>query len=253
MKEGRPEGPVSLDAADLPRGLRDRVLLLDGVGSTQDEARRLAGPAPLYVVAETQSAGRGRRRRRWVSGRGGIWLTCVAPPRWRSLHVYACCASLAVLDSLEGLGVRGSIKWPNDILVDGRKVCGILTEAEFSGERLDFVLVGVGLNVNNAVEGVRGDYVPASVASVLGGPVDRGRLLAELVTRMEGLLLHGDERALLADYAGRCGTIGSRVRVDPGDGEITGVATGIGEDGSLLLDVDGRTVRVLSGDALYLR
>jgi BirA family biotin operon repressor/biotin-[acetyl-CoA-carboxylase] ligase len=151
--------------------------------STQDEAKRLAlggAAAGTLVAAERQTAGRGRWGRRWQSPPGGLWYSLVLRPRLRPSQV----PSLAMVASLDWArvvsrtpGVAARVKWPNDVWVGSRKLAGVLVEMSSEIGRVHWVVLGVGVNINNRLPS--GMAVPAvTLARLAGGPVDRGALLA---------------------------------------------------------------------------
>lgn len=132
------------------------IRYVERVGSTQDVVHALAAegaPGGLAVVAGEQSEGRGSRRQAWQSPLGGLWLSVLWRPRLvPEVATLGVRAGLAVADALESAGIAGvRLKWPNDILLDGRKAGGVLCEARWQGDALGWVAVGVGLNVANAV------------------------------------------------------------------------------------------------------
>jgi BirA family biotin operon repressor/biotin-[acetyl-CoA-carboxylase] ligase len=238
-----------------------QVVYYPNVGSTNDEAKRLAEagwPEGTLVIADVQTAGRGRLNRRWWSPPGcSLLLSLVFRPVFLAPHQtqrLTMVCSLAVCDAVAQVtGLRATVKWPNDVMIEGRKVCGLLAELETVGGRLDYVIVGMGLNVN--VDFGDGDapalVTPAtSLKSVLGREVSRLAVLTALLSRVEihygrlrsGALPHGEWQSRLA-------TLGRDVQVTMPDRVLTGLATGVDADGALLVQQSGgKMVRVLAGD-----
>lgn len=224
------------------------------------ERARAREPAGLVVVAEHQSAGRGRLGRSWVTPpRTALTLSLLVAPdpvpvaRWPWLPLLT---GLAVADAVRAAtGLSACLKWPNDVLVADRKLAGILAERiERDGGAV--AVVGVGLNVSSR----RADLpVPTATSLALEGrpDVDRGDLLVSLLesfTRWyEGWVATGG-RGLRESYVAACSTMGRDVRVDLPDGHsVSGVATGVDEAGRLLVD-DGRQVHPLgAGDVVHVR
>lgn len=213
-----------------------RIHRLARTGSTQDELERLAeagAPAGTVVVAETQEAGRGSRGRRWASPPGGLWMSVLARPAGPdAAEVASVRAGLAVIGALRAtLGALPlALKWPNDLLLDGRKVGGILCESRWHGAALAWVAVGVGLNVQNAppadarVPATRlADWAPAARPEALVEPV--ARALAVLESR-RGPLAADELAAFAAVDALRGTTVLAPER---------GVALGLRADGALRL------------------
>ncbi|MDP2313025.1 MAG: biotin--[acetyl-CoA-carboxylase] ligase [Pseudomonadota bacterium] len=209
----------------------------DTVTSTQAVARVLAeagAPHGTVVLAEEQTAGRGRLDRRWESARGlNLTFTLVLRPR-----IAARDAPLLTLGAAAGLAVAFDlrVKWPNDLVTgEGRKVAGLLAEMDTILDRVEFVLLGVGLNVNQVAFP---EWLPnaASLATV-GGPQDREEVLERAVAAILAWSEHPDRLTL---WRQRAHTLGKQVRI----GAIEGLATGLRDDGALL--VDG--VPVLAGE-----
>lgn len=236
----------------------------DLTGSTNDDARALAQggcPAGSVVVAEAQTAGRGRHGRAWVSpAAGGLYVTLVLRPHLALEHIplLTLTAAVAVAEAVQSVcGISPTIKWPNDLLVNGRKVAGILTEAVSEVEAVDFLLVGLGINVNTTATDLpeRPIYPASSLALESGGPQDRKLLLAAWIDRMEywhtRLEAHAFDE-LLAAWHTYARMIGRRVCVAQPRGDLCGVVTGTARDGALLLaQADGTPLRVLSGDLRF--
>jgi len=238
-----------------------RVVYYPTVGSTHDEARRLArqgAPEGTLVVADHQTAGRGRLDRQWWSPPGSnLLLSLVLRPAFLAPHqaqrlVMAC--SLAVCDALADLtGLAAAVKWPNDVLVEVHKVCGLLAEVGLAGAALDYVVVGLGINVN---ADFKADDAPAfmapasSLKTILGREVSRLNLLGGVLGSMEerytrlraGELPH-------AEWQDRLVTLGQSVQVTMPDRVLVGVASGVDADGALLVrQANGALERVLAGD-----
>ena len=169
--------------------LGSRLIVLEQVDSTNNYLKRLAlegAPEGTVAVADAQSAGRGRLGRSFQSPPGtGIYLSILLRPPVapeRAVNLTACTA-VAVCDAIEfAVGVRPQIKWTNDVLMDRRKICGILTEMSVEGETgaLQSIVVGIGVNCNQGMEDFPEEirHVAGSVAMAAGGPCDRGRMTA---------------------------------------------------------------------------
>jgi BirA family transcriptional regulator, biotin operon repressor / biotin---[acetyl-CoA-carboxylase] ligase len=235
----------------------------DEVGSTQDIARDWAladPPAPdgAIVIAESQTAGRGRQGRPWHSPPGdallvsAIYRPALAPAHLQRLTM---AAGLALADTLTPLlGDAFALKWPNDGLLRGKKLCGILSEATWLGDQLAAVVIGIGLNVRIDFSGTALDAVATSLETALGRPVDRVALLAELLPRLDQWVERAADPAIVDAWRARLGTLGKRVTVYTAPGQLpspsyTGVATDVDEAGALLVRLEsGEVRRVLAGD-----
>ncbi|NNE42846.1 MAG: biotin--[acetyl-CoA-carboxylase] ligase [Gemmatimonadetes bacterium] len=237
-----------------------QVEVLASVGSTNDAVleRAASGAEPGYVIcAELQTEGRGRRGRRFDSRPGlGIWSTVLldAPADPERAARLSLVTGLAVADAVaERTGAAAQLKWPNDVLIDGRKVCGILVEARTAGGRM-FPVAGIGTNVHHRME----DFPPdlraraGSLESTTGVRVDRSEYLATLLVALERRL--AAEAAgtldLAAEFGSRDALAGRRVEVSTADGPCTGTADGVAPDGTLRVRVGGsRVVFARSGEA----
>jgi len=236
--------------------------------STQDRARELAragSPHGTLVVARVQTGGRGRLSRAWGSPEGGLWMSLVlrfdleAAAASRITQT----ASVAVAKALRALGVDVGIKWPNDLLAEpgGRKICGILAEASIKPAvplerpRLDYALLGVGLNANLDPEalGVT-DREVATLRSELGGDADPLDLLRGILGHLHAELgrIH-DFAAVLEDWRALSLTLGQEVRVRRAGETLEGRAVDVSPDGALLLRTGDRLIELHEGEVEQLR
>jgi BirA family biotin operon repressor/biotin-[acetyl-CoA-carboxylase] ligase len=233
------------------------------IGSTMDEARRLAeaGAAEdTLVVADEQTAGRGRLQRTWWAPAGtSLLLTLVLRPDLlpRQAQRLTMICSLAVCDAIAQVcGLEARVKWPNDVMIGGAKVCGILTELGLLGDRIEYALVGMGVNVNVDFGPAPPLMAPAtSLLAEVGSPVSRLELLAALLSGIEGryeALRAGS--SLHEEWSARLATIGEQVLATIGEEQWHGLATGVDRDGALLIRLaDGTLKRMLAGDVTLSR
>jgi BirA family biotin operon repressor/biotin-[acetyl-CoA-carboxylase] ligase len=233
-----------------------RLVYEPTVASTMDVARREAEagcPEGAVVLADEQTAGRGRLGRSWLSPPGdNLYLTVVLRPSPARLRRLSVVSGLAVAEAVERVtGLETRLKWPNDVLVAGKKVAGILIESELAGDEIRFALVGAGINVNldvSRIEELRD--IATSLAAEVGRRVSREELLAALLGRLEELYLapeDADEPHRL--WRERLETLGRSVRVQFGEQVEEGLAEDVAADGSLILRRrDGSVVRIEAGD-----
>ncbi|HET9732588.1 MAG TPA: biotin--[acetyl-CoA-carboxylase] ligase [Acidimicrobiales bacterium] len=236
----------------------------DGIDSTNTylaAQARAGAPEGLVAVADHQSAGRGRLGRSWVAPPGASLLMSVllrpALPA-ELLALAGTAVALAAAEAAAGLaGVKADLKWPNDLLVDGRKLAGILSEAEFSGGR-PAVVVGLGMNVNWPEP--LPDEVAATATSLdrlCGHRVPVADLAVAVLEALEGRRRQLDDpegrAALAVDYRRSCCTVGQRVRVELPNRAVTGTAVDVTAEGRLVLDADGTRMEVSVGDVVHLR
>ncbi|MEM0287815.1 MAG: biotin--[acetyl-CoA-carboxylase] ligase [Nitrososphaerota archaeon] len=220
----------------LPADMLDKVIILQSVDSTQNEAKRLNCKPPYYVVAEQQTHGRGRYGRKWYSPEGGLWITFVPKLRWGfdRIHLYSFASVLSIYAVISEYGISSWIKWPNDIFVNDSKLCGILVESEAISSELKRIFLGIGLNVNNTFEDVGMPYKAVSMLHLLGKKVDRNLLLAKIIISLDRFYMNDDE-SIFQEYVKLCGTISKRVKFHIANKTIEGVAIGISSTGSLVV------------------
>lgn len=237
-----------------------RLILLDEVDSTNDEAKRLAAqgaPHGTLVVAEEQSAGKGRRGRSWASKKGGgIFLSLLLRPEFspECASMLTLVAALAVEEGIRRTtGLSCGIKWPNDMVTDGRKLVGILTEMSTDADAIRYVVVGIGINANTAEFPAEIRDTAASLRLALGAPVNRAALIAAVLNAWEDFyaefLKKLDLSLLKESYNKLLVNFGREVRVlTPGD-EYNGISRGITDKGELLVELDDGELReVMSGE-----
>ncbi|MCR5648417.1 MAG: biotin--[acetyl-CoA-carboxylase] ligase [Oscillospiraceae bacterium] len=228
---------------ELPAGLRLREY--ECVGSTNAvalEAARAGEAEGLVVVAEKQTAGRGRRGRSFFSPAGtGLYMSVLLRPTIapeRAVLLTAAAAS-AVCGALEAVfGVRASIKWVNDVLVEGKKVCGILVESAAGTNGLEYAVVGIGVNLAEP-EGGFPEELRGIAGAVSGGSKKRGELASEILARLMELYAAIDRGEGVAGYAERVTPPGTRVTVLAPDGAREATVLGTDENCRLLVRYDG--------------
>jgi BirA family biotin operon repressor/biotin-[acetyl-CoA-carboxylase] ligase len=260
------EALAMLDGSDLHDRLSGTVIghevySFGRVGSTNDVATALArGGASegCLVVAEEQTKGRGRLGRTWYSPpSSGLWFSIVFRPNLPpdASTTVSLAAALGVATALEDdYAIPARIKWPNDVVVNARKICGILTEAEFTGADLNFVVVGIGINVL----GVKADFpleirdIATSLRIETGGELDRAEVLAAVIGKIEKAYVRLREvgfPGIKRDMLGKSSFVGKAIQVHTPSGIIEGTAADVDDQGALLLrGSDGSLQRILVGD-----
>ena len=243
------------------RTLGRRIYSLKEVDSTNTFAVRLAAdgePEGSIVVAEVQTAGRGRLGRKWVAPPNvNILMSLILRPEIppQDAPMATLVAGVAVAGALNRhYGLGAGIKWPNDVLVDGKKVAGILTEMSAEPERVRHIVVGIGINVNMPAQAFPRDIRDAStsVMAILGRKVNRAEMLRHILAEFEGCyeaLKSTDRRSILERWRGLSCTLGRTVKVSTFAGSMTGTAVDIDEDGRLIVESeDGVRRTVTAGD-----
>ena len=261
--------PDLLSAGELARPGRvvgREIVCLDRVDSTNNEVkRRSVGEVPdgLTVVAGEQTGGRGRRGRSFVSPPGkGLYLSALMKPGCPLAEVPALTAwsAVAVCDAVEQVcGVRPGIKWPNDVILEGRKLCGILTELELEAETaaLRYVVVGIGVNISQTEADFGSEVAPVAVslAQALGKAPRRAEMARALLDSLDRLYAQfpRQREQWLARYRADCLTVGRPIRVISGAGEREGTALGVEEDFSLRVAWKDGGEEVLSSGEVSVR
>ncbi len=233
----------------------------ESLASTNEEALRLAsdGAAEGTVVqARRQQAGRGRHGRRWISEEGNLYCTTVIRPRCppaqaAAVGFVAAVAASEAIDRAAGEGRRTAIKWPNDILLEGRKIAGILIEADTDGDgSVAAMVIGIGVNVAHAPE--LPGYPTASLRQCGGAlGVDADAVLEYLCAALhDGLRRWRSEGfGIIRDqWLARCAGLGGPLTVKTPAGTLGGRFVGLDEDGALLLETGGGVRRIVAGDVL---
>ena len=231
------------------------------VGSTNDVARELASsgaPEGTLVIANEQTAGRGRMGRQWLAPPDtslllSIILRPCLPVEQSHRLVMAC--GLAVAEACGALtGLLVQVKWPNDLQLNGKKLAGILAESAVSGDELEWVVVGIGLNVNQAFDAsdsLGGTATSLRMAS--GSEQDRALVLAQSMARLKEWYGRLDDESLTEAWRERCITLGQHIRVSTPAGLLQGLAEDIDASGALWLrDDSGRRHHLTSGEATLL-
>lgn len=171
------------------REIGHKIIWLEEVDSTNDYAKKLVENGEeegVLVLARKQTQGRGREGRNWISPEGGLYMSLVLKPPLpvKELSPMTLLTAVAVLEAIEELTLlRCQVKWPNDLLLEGKKVCGILTESKVMGEAVEYVVVGIGINVNCSIEGLNADlpYPATSLKEILGYEIENSVLLKEIM------------------------------------------------------------------------
>ncbi len=234
-------------------GREECMVYLTEAPSTMDVAKDLARrgcPAFTVVAADRQTAGRGRLRRVWQSAAGGLYFTMVLRPDipvLLSARVNFLASAVLARVLRSGYGVEAGVKWPNDILVQGRKLCGLLSEMEAESDRVAFLNIGIGINVNNRVSRV--EPPATSLKVLLGRAVSRRELLARFLDEFEASTAAGGWESAICEWKQLSVTLGRPVRIVAGRDEVRGVALDVDGDGALILQApDGSTQKIVYGD-----
>ncbi|MDR1695886.1 MAG: biotin--[acetyl-CoA-carboxylase] ligase [Endomicrobium sp.] len=232
-----------------------RVLHFKKIDSTQTKIKQMAAENAgegVVVIADEQSGGYGRMKRRWSSAKGGLWFSLLLKPRIRpdeapKLALVAAVALNRVLE--KKYKIKSSVKWPNDILAGGKKISGIIIEMSAEQDMVNWAAAGIGINANNVLpKELRASSV--SIKEILNENIDRAALLAHFIEEFDAL--YGDfQKNGFTNYAGeynsKAAFTGSPVTVDTGFEIIKGINKGADKDGKLMLDTGNGIIKITSG------
>ncbi len=253
----------SLAGALIPPGASvEEIFSFSSLSSTQEKAKELGrsgGAVPLLVLADEQTRGRGRRERNWISLKGqGLFLSVYFRPRLAPgcLQLVNLAAGIAVREAVKKLhGVLLSLKWPNDLLLKDRKICGILSEASSDSERVRDCTTGIGMNIALPPEKAgEKELLNACALAPAAGPVHRGRLAAEICAHFFRLVLALERDggvSLLETYRLCCSTLGRQVLIVTEEETIAGRAESIGECGEIRISTERGLRSFFAADVVH--
>lgn len=238
-----------------------QILTYTSVSSTNDTAKLLAveGAAEgTVVVAETQTSGKGRQGKKWVSPAGqGLWMSVILRPTLKvgDMPLVALAAAVAVERAIaRASGLQAGIKWPNDVVIGGKKLAGILVEMQSAKDKVNYMILGVGTNLELKHSDLPSELVDriTSVHAAGGGLISREEYLVELIEELDKVYLQlcaGEFDLVLKAWRQKAVTLGSKVRAEGPNQLIYGIATDIDQTGALLVTTeDGQQVKILSGE-----
>jgi len=254
---------------EIRAGLKTRIIGRDiayqkATPSTQEIAKALAAQGVAegtIVVAETQSKGRGRVGRQWSSPQGGVYFSIILRPDMNPSEALRLplVAGVAVAKTIKrNTKLDPRLKWPNDIMIDGKKIGGILTEMNAEMDRLDWVIIGIGLNVNMSQQSFPADVegTATSLMEAVGKSVPRVKLLQDILAEFETLyneLMKSGFETIRMKWKALSNTIGEKVVVTLPNGQIKGVAVDIDADGALMLEKDDGSLEKIIAGVVKLR
>lgn len=259
--------PDALYPVEIKRNLKTEfigkeIIYLDSVDSTNNYGKELASRGfndGILIVAEEQTKGRGRLGREWISQKGkGIWMTIMLKPDLKPdmASQVTLIAALSVLRGIKNVtDIDVMIKWPNDLVINGKKVCGILTELGAEIDIINYLCVGIGINVNSEEDDFNkiGLNTATSLKVTVGKTIDRKRLIVEILESFENLykqfLQKGSIDYMLEEYKKHLVNLGKEVKIILKNNEIKGIAEDVNSKGHLMVRLDnGHLMEVSSGE-----
>ncbi|HIX84125.1 MAG TPA: biotin--[acetyl-CoA-carboxylase] ligase [Candidatus Megamonas gallistercoris] len=257
--------PDLLSAEEVKNSLSTKILGSDikyftTTDSTNNQAKKLALSGAVdgtIVISEEQGGGRGRLSRSFFCPKyKGIWFSVILRPDFLPQEAPKCTllAAVAVTKAIYDVtGVKVGIKWPNDILYNGKKLVGILTEMSAEMERINYIVIGIGIDVNISVEEMPEDIrdIATSLSQITGKEVSRLKLLNKLLYHLEQLYIMAQKQnfaPILDEWRKYSITLNQEIKVISGNNVTYGKAVDIDDDGALLVKINGQIKRVLAGD-----
>jgi len=245
--------------------IRQKTHYFTEVTSTNDVAKELVASGAeegIVVIAEVQTCGRGRLGRGWLSPKGGIWFSVVLRPKVKAKDVFKITflTAVAVAKTIrKTFKLNAEIEWPNDVLINGKKVCGILTETSIRGEAIDSVIVGVGINANVDI-----NFFPkhlrktvTTLAAEVKREVDREKFMHVLLEELEAyykMFKENNFDSILGEWKQLNRLFGSNVEVVNLNEKIRGEAVNVDQNGALVIRLaDGTTKKIFSGNVTLLQ
>ncbi len=260
--------PDTLTPGEIKAGLKTNVIgkeieYFKEIESTNVIASEIAGSVAegTVVIAESQTGGRGRLGRKWISPEGGVWLSIILKPKIQPSYAprITILAGVSVAKTIRSFGPEAMIKWPNDVLINGKKVCGILTEIEAEIDMIDHCVVGIGIDANVDTESFPEEFRDSSTSlkKELGHEINRVEFVQKLLEEFEALYLkfqEGDFAAILEEWRSMSATIGEWVKITTQTRTIYGEAIGVDNEGALILETDeGKLEKIVAGNCEHLR
>ena len=243
----------------------NEVYYFDSIKSTQEYAIKIAANPKnngAVIIAQQQTGGRGRDGRKWISPKGGIWLSVILHPKFdiSVITLFPIASSLALSTAIEKcMNIRPELKWPNDITIKGKKVAGMLVDASLESNKIETIVLGVGINFDVDVKKIEKDlkntqnFYGATSLQKFGKVSNPIELIQNFLIELEeiiNILNKGQIKKIVKEWTQRSSTIGKNVEIMTKEGKIKGNAIKIDNDGALVI-LNKKTTRILAGDIVH--
>lgn len=232
------------------------IILLNEIGSTNDYAKTYGDKFSngTVVIADKQTKGKGRNGRKWLSEKDkNIYMSVIIKSdiNVEEIYIITFAAALSVCMAVEKIvGINPNIKWPNDVLFNNKKLCGILTETKFINNSIKYAVCGIGLNVNNDYFNEELHKVATSIKIITGKKINRNVLVTGILNNFEELYINYNKDNIMNEYKKRCININRPVKVIYNDNIIYGVGKGIDYKGNFIVKTkDNEIISICSGEA----
>ena len=244
-----------------------KAYYFDSIDSTQNQALKIANEPEnngAVIIAATQTGGKGRTGRKWISPKGGIWFSIILHPKFdiSITTLFPIASSLALSKAIENtFEITPELKWPNDLTIKGKKIAGILVDAAFESNKIESLVLGVGINFNVDIKAIKKtlkdtpNFYGVASLSEQNKKVKPIQLVQNFFVELEKiyeLLNKKQTKKIISEWTKRSSTIGKNVEINTTDGKIKGKATKIDEDGALIISNKNKTEKVIAGDIIHL-
>jgi len=244
-----------------------KAYYFDSIDSTQNQALKIANEPEnngAVIIAATQTGGKGRTGRKWISPKGGIWFSIILHPKFdiSITTLFPIASSLALSKAIENtFEITPELKWPNDLTIKGKKIAGILVDAAFESNKIESLVLGVGINFNVDIKAIKKtlkdtpNFYGVSSLSEQNKKVKPIQLVQNFFVELEKiyeLLNKKQTKKIILEWTKRSSTLGKNVEINTTDGKIKGKATKIDEDGALIISNKSKTYKVIAGDVIHL-
>ena len=244
-----------------------KVYYFDSIDSTQNQALKIANEPEnngAVIIAATQTGGKGRTGRKWISPKGGIWFSIILHPKFdiSITTLFPIASSLALSKAIENtFEITPELKWPNDLTIKSKKIAGILVDAAFESNKIESLVLGVGINFNVDIKAIKKtlkdtpNFYGVSSLSEQNKKVKPIQLVQNFFVELEKiyeLLNKKQTKKIISEWTKRSSTLGKNVEINTTDGKIKGKATKIDEDGALIISNKNKTEKVIAGDIIHL-
>jgi len=249
------------------RVIGQQAYYFDSIDSTQNQALKMADdPANngTVIIAAKQTGGKGRAGRKWISPKGGIWLSIILQPKFdiSITTLFPIASALALSNALEKtLKISPELKWPNDLTIKGKKIAGMLVDASLESNRIENIVLGVGINfdidvkqIEKTLKGSPNFYGVTSLCEQKNKvkPIQLVQTFFVELEKICDLLNTKQTKKIISEWTKRSSTIGKKVELDTRDGKIKGKAIKIDDDGALLVSDNNKIIRIIAGDIIHV-
>jgi BirA family biotin operon repressor/biotin-[acetyl-CoA-carboxylase] ligase len=240
-----------------------KIAVFEEIKSTNIKAKELAKnneDEGTIILSKTQLMGRGRNKRIWHSPDGGLYISVILRPKvnTKNVNLFPLLGALSIVYTLYSIGIKSSIKWPNDVRINNRKISGILIESETTGQKIDYVILGIGINLNTDIDVFPEELIKntTSIKYETGTKINYYKFLEKLLVKIEeyyNLYKNKKYDIILNQWRNNSDTLGKNVKIKMKEEDIIGRAIDIDNSGFLIIKTQsGEIKKIINGDCEYL-